>query len=44
MSYLDLSDDDVRQGHIGDGLLRIMLVSLAGAALALAAALCVYNI
>lgn len=36
MSYMDLSDDDVRQGHIGDGLLRIMLMSLLGVTIALA--------
>jgi hypothetical protein len=41
---MDLSDDDIRQGHTGDGLLRIMLVSLAGAALTMIAALCIYNI
>ncbi|HBK92579.1 MAG TPA: hypothetical protein DDZ68_13005 [Parvularcula sp.] len=35
MSYMDLSDDDVRQGHIGDGLLRIMLISLLGVTIAL---------
>lgn len=44
MPYLDLSDDDIRQGHIGDGLLRIMLVSLAGASIAMVVALCLYNI
>ncbi len=35
MSYRDLTDDDVRQGHIGDGLLRIMMISLSGAVIAL---------
>lgn len=44
MSYMDLSDDDIRQGHIGDGLLRIMLVSLAGVSIAMIAALCLYNV
>lgn len=44
MSYMDLSDDDIRQGHIGDGLLRIMLVSLGGVSIAMIAALCLYNV
>lgn len=44
MTYRDLTDDDIRQGHIGDGLLRIMLVSLAGVSVAMVVALCLYNI
>jgi hypothetical protein len=44
MAYMDLSDDDIRQGHTGDGLLRILLLSLGGAAVAMIAALCAYNI
>lgn len=44
MTYMDLSDDDIRQGHIGDGLLRIMVVSLIGVSTAMIAALCLYAI
>lgn len=44
MAYMELSDDDIRQGHIGDGLLRIMLVSLTGVTMAMAVALCFYNV
>ena len=43
MAYMDLSDDDIRQGHVGDGLLRILLLSLCGGAVAMISALCLYN-
>lgn len=44
MAYMDLTDDEIRQGHIGDGLLRMLLLSFGGAAVAMIAALCLYNI
>lgn len=44
MAYMDLSDEDIRQGHIGDGLLRMLFLSLGGAAVAMIVALCLYNV
>jgi hypothetical protein len=44
MTYNNLTDDDIRGGHIGDGLLRTLLISLIGVSVTLIAALCLYNI